>query len=110
MSLYADYLHERTNDLILESASSFITYRYLDGGTTVYIIDIYTAPFLRKQGNAACLADMVVKEAKEKGATKLLGTVQLSAKGSTDSLKVLLAYGMELDSAGSDHIVMRKAI
>ena len=110
MSLYADYLSERTNDRIIESASSFITYRYLDEGKTVYIIDIYTVPYLRKQGNAACLADLVVAEAKEKGAVKLLGSVSISSKSSTDSLKVLLAYGMELDSAGPDFIIMRKAI
>ena len=44
------------------------------------------------------MADAIVQDAKEQGANKLLGSVVPSAKGSTESLKVLIAYGMALES------------
>lgn len=109
-SLYASYLNERTNDEILESQDGFATYRFINDGKSVYIIDIFTKPEVRKTGYAAALADIIVKRAKEKGCTELIGTVVPSTKGATTSLKVLLAYGMELQSAAPDLIVFRKGI
>lgn len=108
MSLYADYLTERTNDKIIECPSGFVTYRYINDGKSVYIIDIYTVAEERKRGAAGILADLVAKEASEKGCTEMLGTVVPSTKGSTTSLKVLLGYGFELQSAGNDLLIFRK--
>ncbi len=110
MSLYADYITERTNDLIIETDAGFATYRYINDGRSVYIIDIYTDPDSRKLGNAADLADDIVKEAQARGCSELLGTVVPSTKGSTASLRVLLAYGMTLQSAEKDLIIFRKGI
>ncbi len=110
MSLYADYLTERTTDHIIEGPSGFVTYRYMNEGRTVYVMDIYTAPGVRKTGQASVLADLVAEEAKSKGATEMLGTVVPSTKGSTASTKVLFAYGMTLLSASNDLIVFRKDI
>lgn len=110
MTLYADYLRERTGDEILEGTNGFATYRYINGGKSVYIVDIYTAPGARKAGLAAFLADRICVEAKEKGCTELIGTVVPSAKGSTDSLRVLLAYGMTVQSSDKDVIIFRKDI
>jgi len=110
LSLYAEYLKERTTDSIIETEFGFATYRYLDDFKTVYIIDIYVVPDARHEGYASELADQIVAEAKAEGATKLIGTVAPSAKGSTISLKVLLGYGMTLDSSADNCIVMRKDI
>ncbi len=110
MSLYADYITERTNDHIIEGPSGFVTYRYINEDQTVYIIDIYTAPEARKTGHASQLANQVVAKAKIRGATEMLGTVVPSAKGSTASAKVLFAYGMTLCSASTDLIIFRKDI
>lgn len=110
MSLYADYLQERTKDKILESQGGFVTYRYMDDGKTVYIVDIYTVPRARKHGHASALANQVAEEARAQGCTRMIGTVVPSAKGATASLKVLLAYGMALESAGPDYIVMGKEV
>lgn len=110
MSLYGDYILERTTDRIIESPSGFATFRYLDGGKAVYIIDIYTIPEERKKGAAAALADMIADEAKERGCVEMLGTVVPSTRGSTASLKILLAYGMTLKSAGNDLIIFRKEL
>ena len=110
MSLYADYIRERTDDSILEGAGGFATYRYINDGKSVYIVDIFVLPGSRREGSASTLADIIVDEAKAKGATELLGTVVPSAKGSTTSLRVLLGYGMTLHSASDNLIVFRKDI
>ena len=110
MSFYADYLKERTEDRIIETKVGFATYRFPADGKTVYIIDIYVAPDHRKQGVASSIADQVVAIAKQRGCTRLLGTVVPSNKGSTASLKVLLGYGMWLQSSTADLIVFEKDI
>lgn len=109
MSFYAHYIRERTNDLILETPEGFATYRYLNDAT-VYIIDIFVLSDFREKGVAAKMADEIVKEAKARGCTELVGTVVPSMKNSTISMKVLLGYGMKLRSAGPDLIVFGKEI
>lgn len=109
MSLYADYLRERTNDEILESDQGFATYRFTDD-KTVYIVDIYVVPVDRDRGLASDIADSIVGIAKQRGCTRLLGSVVPSTKGSTTSLQVLLGYGMKLESSGQDFILFSKEI
>lgn len=110
MSLYADYLRERTDDGIIETASGFATYRILNEGKSVYIVDIYVVPSERRNGRAADIAAHIIEAAKELGATELLGTVVPSTHGSTESLKVLLAYGMKIHKAEQNLIILRKDI
>ena len=109
-SLYAQYLQERTEDCIWETKEGFATYRYINGGNTVYVIDIYVIPEARKNHHAAHMADRIAEIAKFKGCTEMIGTVVPGTKGSTDSLKVLLAYGMSLKSAGDNLIVMGRGL
>lgn len=110
MSLYADYLTERTDDLIIENENGFATYRYLNEGRSVYVIDIYTIPEKRKEGAASWLADLIAIEAKSRGCTEMLGSVAPDTHGSTVSLKVLLAYGFQLQSSVSNAIILRKEL
>lgn len=107
MSLFAKYLKEKTNDLIVETDDYFLTYRYVDE-KTVYIVDLFVLPQLRESGIASTIADNIVEEARKKGCTKLLGSVVPSNKNATTSLKVLLAYGMTLDSSSQDFILFKK--
>lgn len=109
MSFYADYLRERTSDEIIETEDGFATYRFIEAGT-VYIIDIYIKPESRKTRAASNIADTIVEAAKLRGCNKLIGSVAPSTKGSTTSLKVLLGYGMSLESSGNDFIIFQKAI
>lgn len=109
MSMYGEYVNERLGQFIIETEQAFITYRYQDD-KTVYIVDLYVRPESRKDKVASRIADLVVEEAKRKGCTRLLGSVVPSAKGSTDSLKVLLGYGMKLDSSANDFIIFSKEI
>lgn len=108
-SLYAKYLMERTDDLILEREFGYCTYRYVDE-ETVYIVDIFVLQEFRKTHYASDMADYVAAEAKAKGVKKMIGSVVPSKKGATISMKVLLGYGMELDSATNDFIVFKKGI
>ena len=108
--MYADYLKEKTDDMIVETDKGFATYRYMNDGKSVYIIDIYILPHLRELGAASSIADLIVVGAKAKGCTELIGTVVPSNKNSTDSLKVLLGYGMKLFSSSQDLIVFKKEL
>lgn len=112
MSMYADYLKEKTSDLIIETEQGFATYRYIEfyGHQAVYIIDIYVHPDFRQTNVASAIADNIVKEARAQGCTKLIGSVVPSNKNSTTSLKVLLGYGMTLESASNDFIFFKKDI
>lgn len=108
--MYGRYIKEHRGDYIIENEKGFATYRIINNGTTVYIIDIYILPDFRHDGSASAIADQVVEAAKLQGCTELLGTVVPSAHNSNDSLKVLLAYGMTLQSSANDIIVFRKEI
>jgi predicted GNAT family acetyltransferase len=109
MSLYAEYLKEKTNDEIIESEDAFATYRFLNE-KQVYIVDVYVKPHLRKQGIAFKMAEKIIEIAKAKGCTEGIGTVIPSNKGSTESVKFLLACGMTILSASENMIVLRKEI
>jgi ribosomal protein S18 acetylase RimI-like enzyme len=109
MSLYAQYLSERTNDGILETEEGFATFRYLNE-KEVYIIDIFVRPELRQSGLAGQLANIIVEDAKKRGCVTLFGTINLLTKGADISLKVLQGYGMRLHSAENNIIVMKKDI
>lgn len=110
MSMYGDYVRERLGDEILESDQGFVTYRYLNEGKTVYVVDLYVAPQFRKSQYGQTLTDAVIKIAKEKGCTEMIGTVSPAATNATYSMKVLIAYGMELKTSNEMVIVFRKDI
>lgn len=107
--MYADYLKERTDDLIIETPCGFATYRYLNE-KQVYIIDIFVPENLRKEGYAKGLADTIAYEAKGKGRTEMIGTVVPSCKNSADGMKVLLAYGMKPFGIAGEAVMFRKDI
>jgi hypothetical protein len=110
MSLYGEYIKELRGDGIVEDINGFATYRYLNGGKTIYIIDIYVVPSLRASNVATNMAGMIEEIGKENGAIELLGTVSPSASHSTESVLVLLKYGMRLHSMDQGLIVFRKDI
>lgn len=109
MSLYPDYIKERLGNEILETDKGFAIYRFTDE-KTVYIVDIYVKPEHRRHGVASDIADHIEELARGRGCTSMLGSVVASANGSTDSIRVLLAYGMKVISSGQDFILFRKEI
>lgn len=108
MSLYADYIKERENGGIIETSWGFAT--YFITGPECYIRDIYVDKTQRLKGGASRLADDITKIALEKGCTYLLGSVSPKANRSTDSVKVLLAYGFKLAQATPELIYFKKDI
>lgn len=108
MSLYAEYVREREGKFVIENDKGFATYTFVNDGC--YIEEIFVVKEHRKSGQAAEFADQIVKIAKEKGFNRLYGTVAPQAHGSTESLKVLLAYGFRLQTSNQNLIVMVKEI
>lgn len=106
-SLYAEYLKERENVRIIESEVGFATYQFLDDNQCL-IKDIFVKPEVRKLSVASMMADEIASIARAQGRNLLLGTVCPQAKGSTDSIKVLLAYGFRLKSAQENFIIFEK--
>lgn len=112
MSMYGDYVRERIGDEIMESHRGFATYRFIQDGETnaVYIVDIYITPDFRKAKMASELADEICSIARSKGCSRVIGTVSATAKNPTDSIKVLLGYGMEFYKCNSEGIFFKKEI
>ncbi len=108
-SLYSKYISERTTDCVYETPVGYVLYRYINDNQ-VYIVDIFVEKNSRKNGEAARMADEIVKFAKVRGCKQLIGSVAPSSKNSNDSLKVLLGYGMTLASCSNDFIVFSKEI
>jgi predicted GNAT family acetyltransferase len=106
-SLYARYINEHSGDHILEDERGFATYRFLNE-KQCYIVDIFVLSEHRKQGVAKDFADRIAADAKIKGRKELLGSVVPGLKHSTTSLKVLLAYGMQLERCDANIIIMKK--
>lgn len=106
MSVYAEYLKEREGKEVVENDNGFLSYRIFND--YVYIVDIYVVPEKRKTGLAKFWADQVCEIAKAKGAKTLVGSVDVRANGATESLKVLLAYGMRVDSIDGQMIYFKK--
>ena len=93
---------------VLETDEGFAVYIISD--QVCYIKEIYIKPECRTQKKASDIANSIEAIARENGCLKLLGTVIPSAKTSTASLKVLLAYGFRLQSSQNDLIWFEKDI
>lgn len=108
MSLFADYIKERGVKSIVENEAGFLT--FIINGQECYIEDLYVAPSHRKQHLASEMADEAVAHAKAAGCKVLTGSVVPSARGSTESVKVLLAYGFRIAQSQSNIIYFVKEI
>jgi GNAT superfamily N-acetyltransferase len=112
MSMHGDYIREHNGDGIVEREEGFATYRFIPLGEhrAVYIVDIYVRPDFRRTSVASEMADEIADFGRKDGCKYLVGSVVPSAKRSTDSVKVLLAYGMSLHGASDNLIIMKKEI
>lgn len=108
LSLYSDYILERENRECIEDPEGFVTFKVF--GKECYIQDIYIVPLKRRSNKATELATQVEVIAKERGCTIITGSVCPSAKNSTDSIKVLIAYGFKLMKSEPDLIWFAKEV
>ena len=109
LSLYGQYLTERTSRGILETEHGFATFDYITDDT-VYIVDLYVVPEKRKSHVASEIADKICEEAVKAGRKYLLGSVDLTAKGAETSCKVLEAYGMVIHKVAEPMVFYVKQI
>lgn len=112
MKMYRDYLKERLGDELLEREEGFATYRFTAelGFPAVYIVDIYVRPDFRKTKVASEMADQIVAIARTRNFSRLIGSVSFESKNQTDSIKVLLGYGMEFYKAVPGGLFFKKEI
>ncbi len=107
--MFEEYFRELKNLEVYKTEYGFVLYR-IQSDAQLYIRDIYVKPEYRKGGVAAKMADEVAVLAKEKGCTIMIGDVEPSNNNATDSIKVLLAYGMKVAEANDDEILFVKEI
>lgn len=97
---------------MLETRHGFLTYGFncVPGVSFphVYIEDLYVVPSARKTHVATEMADKVADIARERGVTKMLGSVSLKRKGADANLEVLKRYGMRLFAANDQTIFLVK--
>jgi ribosomal protein S18 acetylase RimI-like enzyme len=111
LDLFAEYLQERRGMSLLVAAEGqgFATYR-ITPGAEVYIQDIYVQPAFRRYGVAVDLANEIAAMARLHGCTFMLGTLDPTARGATEGLAVMLAYGFRLQEVAATHIILRKEL
>lgn len=110
VSLYAQFIKEISTDSIIENDEGFVTYRYLNDGYSVYMIDVYVVPSARIKGIFLDFVDQIIKEAKSKGCKEILGTISMSNPNRTAIMRGHMAYGMQLSAISQDAIILRKDI
>lgn len=106
MSIWADYLKERTGAQVLETQWGFLVFHF-EEPKICFIDDIYVLPHLRQKGLGRSLADRLKTLARERECNTLAAQVIPIAQGSTEALKAILAYGFRLVSAENGRIILR---
>lgn len=109
MELFKAYLKEREGAEVITHEHGFITYKFLSD-KSCYIMDLYVEPSQRQAGIASEMADMVTDVALLNGCTRLVGSVDLNANGSTISMKALLGYGFHLQNCINQTIYLTKEL
>ena len=94
-SLYAQYLKERRGGETIEESYGFVTYHIISS-TELYIEDVYVIPEERRSHKAVDLWNKVLEIAKQKGITKVIGSVDLNTSSRDISIKGLYARGMKI--------------
>jgi hypothetical protein len=108
MSLYSDYVHERTDKHVYETTKGFIVYSFTEDA--LYIEDVYVVKQYRRQRTCFEFGDYAAGIARFKGKSKLLGSVMVNTKGASESMQMLLAYGFKLDSSTNNFILLKKEL
>jgi GNAT superfamily N-acetyltransferase len=103
------YMAEREGIEYILRPNGFITFKKVSNDS-MYLQDVYVLPEYRKTGLASELANEVCEIAKKRDCTKIIGSVCVDAVGSTDSLKVLLAYGFSIKSLNGNMIYFIKEL
>lgn len=110
MSHYGEYLLEREGFYTLEDDYGFATYILNKEENLVYIRETFVTKNYRRKGICFGYMDKIVEIAKDREITKLVGSACVNAKGSTESMKMMLAYGFKLRNLNGSMIFLEKEI
>lgn len=110
VSFYGEYISEREGYSLIEDEYGFASYIINDAENLVYIRDIFVTANYRRKKNCFGYADKIVELAKARGCTKLVGSICVASNGSTESMKMMLAYGFKLKSLHGSMIYLEKEI
>lgn len=99
---------------MLETPHGFLTYGFncVPGVSVphVYCEDLYVIPSARRTRAGTEMTDVVVTIAKERGITKMIGSVNAKGVNPDVSMKALHSYGMKIFAAHEQTIWMIKDI
>lgn len=91
--MWLDYIKERSGIESIETGVGFATYSL----TTehIYLIDLYIRREFRNMKEASKLADKIAEIGSKNGRNKMLGSVDIKAINSRESMLAVLHYGMK---------------
>ena len=108
--MWADYIKETFGKEMLQTEYGFATFYIVPETTVCYIEDIYVIPKLRETKKGAYLETEIIKWAKERKCTELLGSVNLNIATPERSIAVLISRGYKLTSATPTMLYFRKQL
>jgi len=109
--MWLEYIKERTNKSVLElKDEGFAVYYLYLAEEAIYIEDIYVKPSLRKSSIASTMLNTVLELGKKEGLKYVLGSCDPTTKGSTISMKAMLATGFNLYKVENGLVFLRKRI
>ena len=106
--LFLKYRQEREGIEYILEKNGFATYKFLKD--FCYLEDIYVTPDARKKGIAYELSQKVEFIAKKEGYTKMLGSVDISAKNPEISLMACFSDGYKILKLDNNIIWLHKEI
>lgn len=108
--MWADYIKETFGKEMLQNEYGFATFYIVPETTVCYLEDIYVAPEFRRAEFGSELEDAVIKWAKERYCTEIMGSVNLNIATPERSMNVLLSRGYKLTSATPTMLYFRKQL
>jgi GNAT superfamily N-acetyltransferase len=107
--LYSQYIKERENMDMVCVPHGFATYLKIDDDT-YYLVNIFVEKGFRARGLASELSEMVRQIAKADGAKRMLGSVDITKNGVTESLSAILANGFRYSHANGNGLYFEKDV
>lgn len=108
MNPWARYLNERYGHESIEEDWGFVTYKIVP--PFIALEDLYIVPEQRQRGAGTKALKKIEDIGRAHQATHVWAQVQLMDRGSTESMKAILAVGFKMIEAQNNRIVLHKEI
>ncbi len=107
-SLYAKYILEREGAELIESSSTFITYKI--DGKECFIANTFTEESKRKSGHFKSILKDLEAIARSRGCEFLSANIHLRDKHASATMAVSLALGFRIEKADCGIIMITKLL